>query len=474
MLWGGRFARPPDSRMIQLTRSADVDIRLLDCDIRATKAHVRVLAEAGLLGPDDVDALDEACTEIVRDHNANGLGPSDQDEDVHSFVERELTRRLGEVGARIHAGRSRNDLVATDLRLWCKDAALGLHAGASALMGVLSERADELKDSAMPGYTHLQRAQSVPIAFYLLAHGFALGRDVRRFEAAWNAADTSPLGAGALAGTTLPLDASVGAHHLGFAAVFDNAMDAVADRDFACDLLYAVALCGAHLSRLAEEIVLWTTSEFSLARLSDEWSTGSSMMPHKRNPDVAELVRAKAAGGIGDLTGLLALMKGLPLAYNRDLQEDKGFVFRAVDRLSEALEAITYAVGALQFDMDRAAAAAHNPGAWATEIAEALVSRGVAFRDAHNAVGRLVAGLEDGGDDLADASAADLRAAHPMLAPDDIAFADARRGIQSRASHGGTAPHEVARQISALEAIVVESRRWEVSASGPRTFDTRE
>jgi argininosuccinate lyase len=466
MVWGGRFARQPHPRMLELTRSVDVDMRLLGHDIKATQAHARALAAAGLLRSADVDAIDNACADILRENEANGLGPDELDEDVHTFLERELTRRLGGIGAGIHAGRSRNDLVATDLRLWCKEAALDLNERGVALIDALVQRADEFKDSVMPGYTHLQRAQSIPIGFHLLAHAFSLARDVNRFEIAWNAANVSPLGAGALAGTTLGLDPSVPALYLGFRNVFDNAMDAVSDRDFACDLLYAVALCGVHLARLAEEIVLWSTSEFSFARLPDEWSTGSSMMPHKRNPDIAELVRGRAAGGIADLTGLLTLIKGLPLAYNRDLQEDKGFVFRAADRLDGALDGMTHLVKALEFDVDRAAAAATNPGAWATELAEVLTRRGVPFREAHAAIGRLVAGLERDGKGLADASQADLRAAHPLLVPEDVELSDPHRGVQRRDSRGGSSPDEVIRQIHVLRERVAKSKRFTSGGRG--------
>lgn len=460
MLWSGRFARSPAPEMLRLTRSIDVDVRLLQADIRATKAHSQVLAASGLLEPEAVDAIHAACDQLLGDFENDRCSPQERDEDVHSFVEREITAREGDSGGRIHAGRSRNDLVATDLRLWCKDAAITLHARATELLGVFVARADEVRSVIVPGYTHLQRAQSVPLAYHFIAHGFALTRDLARFEGAWKSADRSPLGAGAMAGTTLPLDPSLGAAHLAFGSVFDNGMDAVSDRDFACDLLYAIAVAGVHLSRIAEEIVLWTTSEFAFARLPDEWSTGSSMMPHKRNPDLAELVRGRAAGGIGDLTGILALLKGLPFAYNRDLQEDKDFVFRAVDRLLSSLEAAAHLVGSLELDGARTESAATNPGAWATELAESLVARGVAFRDAHFAVGRLVATLEGRGVGLADATEDDLTAAHPLLRLADVDFADPRRGVEARTAHGATAPAEISRQIEVLRQAEAAATRW--------------
>jgi argininosuccinate lyase len=462
MLWSGRFTTSPHPRMLEMSASVDVDMRLLEFDLVATKAHARVLAHAELLGHADVEKIDAACETILREYWAGNLPPSPHDEDVHSFVERELTNLIGDTGARIHAGRSRNDLVAADLRLWCRDAALDLHRRATDFIAVLVERAVETNDAVMPGYTHLQRAQSVPIAFHFLAHGFAVARDLRRFENAWTGADVSCLGAGALAGTTLPLDATVGARFMGLGSLFDNAMDAVSDRDFASDLLYAATLCGTHLSRLAEEIILWTTSEFSFARISDEWSTGSSMMPHKRNPDLPELVRGRAAAGIGDLTGFLSLIKGLPLAYNRDLQEDKAPVFRTVDRVAGSLEGMMHIVENLELNVEEMSAAAANPGAWATELAEVLVTRGVPFRDAHTAIGNLVGRLENAGVSLSEAPPELLAGAHPRLKPQDASVASRDTGWKRRGSHGGTAPAAIGKQIESLRQVVVESRIWQV------------
>jgi argininosuccinate lyase len=377
------------------------------------------------------------------------------------MVERELTERLGETGARIHAGRSRNDLVATDFRLWCRARSAELVRLTAELIEVLARRALEHKDTVMPGYTHLQRAQPVSLGFHLLAHGWALLRDTERFKAARSAADESALGAGALAGTTLPLDPELAARELGFNRVFDNAMDAVAQRDFACDLVYASALCGVHLSRLAEELVLWSSTEFGFAVLPDDWSTGSSMMPQKRNPDLPELVRGRSAAGIGDLTAMLTLLKGLPLAYDRDLQEDKEIVFGAVDRISGCLEGIAGMIAALSFSGDRLAAAAAGAGTWATDLAEALVGRGVPFRAAHEATGRLVASLEERGIDLSAADESLLQEHHQSFDVSDITFADPRVGMTARRGPGATAPHVVAEQARALvaraNAVVAEA-----------------
>ncbi|MFN2593348.1 MAG: argininosuccinate lyase [Actinomycetota bacterium] len=456
--WSGRFERGPHPSMFAFTQSLDIDIRLLPYDLAATKAHARTLVAAGLLDPSDVARVDEVCADIESRHEHGEPFGATQDEDVHSLVERILTEQLGDVGARIHAGRSRNDLVATDLRLWCRDASASLVDATAELVESIAAFAEGQVDTLVPGYTHLQRAQPVSVAFVMLAHGFALTRDATRFRAAYESADVSALGAGALAGTTLPLDARVAATELGFSGVFDNAMDAVSDRDFACELVYAAAMCCLHLSRLAEEVVLWTSAEFGFARLADDWSTGSSMMPQKRNPDVAELIRGRAAAAVGDLTGLLGLLKGLPLAYNRDLQEDKAIVFRAVDRADGCIRAMDGLLGAIRFDKDAMARAAAGAGSWATDLAERLVNRGVPFRHAHRAVGETVAALEQQGSDLADADPQEISSHHPELTVEDRAVADPRLGLASRRSHGGPAPERVAEQVAALRAAVARVR----------------
>ena len=429
-LWSGRFTEPPDPEMMRLTRSIEVDMRLLPQDVAATRAHARGLVAAGLLNADDAGLVEGACRDLVAAWETGALSPSSADEDVHSLVERELTERLGDVGARIHAGRSRNDLVAQDLRLWCGDAAENLARLTGALVLVLTERAEEHLDTVMPGYTHLQRAQPVSLGFHLTAHAAALVRDVGRFGAARSAARECVLGAGALAGTTLPIDASVAAAELELPRSFVNAMDAVSDRDFACDLVYACALCGVHLSRLAEDVVVFSSAEFGFFRLPDAWSTGSSIMPQKRNPDVAELVRGRAAGGIGDLVALLALLKGLPMAYDRDLQEDKERVFAAVDRLTGCLEAMTHLMRAIEADTGTMAEAADGSGSWATDAAEELVLGGTPFRHAHQKVGRAVAAGEGAG----------------RRDPGD--------SMRARRSHGGTAPERVREQIETLRNAV--------------------
>ena len=453
-LWGGRFSRSPDDELVRMTSSAQSDLRLLPYDAAATKAHAHALQEAGLLSKDEALAVEAVCDELIS--NGSAQEPEPGDEDVHSMVERTLTERLGEAGRRIHAGRSRNDLVAADLRLWSRDKAVHLARLTATLVSQIGELARQHAAIVMPGYTHLQRAQPVSLGFHLLAHGSALTRDVSRFVSAYEAANVSPLGAGALAGTTLGIDAQVTSDELGFARAFDNAMDITSDRDFACDLAYAVALCGVHLSRVAEEVVLWTSSEFGFAKLADEWSTGSSMMPQKRNPDPAELVRGRAAMGIADLVGLLTLLKGLPLAYNRDLQEGKEPLFAAVDRIDGSIRLIGHVLGALTFDVARMEAAARSGAGWATDLADALVGKGVPFRDAHKAVGALVADLEAKGVNLQGASVDVLSAHHQAFDAGDLELADPARAIAARDVHGGTSPERVRTHAKHIRDTVEE------------------
>ena len=454
MLWGGRFSEGPHPEMFRLTTSIDVDTRLLEDDLAVAKAHARTLAAAGLLETDALAAVDDACDSVAQEWQSGLLEPDPSDEDVHTLVERELTERLGDIGARIHAGRSRNDLVATDLRLWCRRAAGELASQVEELIGVLCDVAEEHTGTTMPGYTHLQRAQPVSLAFHLVAHGHAFLRDVNRLRQAAAAADVSPLGAGALAGTTLPLDPTIAAEELGFSSTFDNAMDAVSDRDFAVELVNACSLFAVHASRLGEEIVLWTSSEFAFAGLSDSWSTGSSMMPQKRNPDMAELIRGRAGVAVGDGAAFLALLKGLPLAYDRDLQEDKEIVFRSVERAEGIALGLAPLVASLSFDIERLERAAAGAGTWATDVAEALVARGVPFRAAHHAAGTLVARLESEGLELADAPEDLLTSCHPLLGPEDRSLGGARLGMERRSGPGGTAPERVAEQIEGLRSAI--------------------
>jgi argininosuccinate lyase len=374
-LWAGRVGRPLDPAVAAFLRAEDAELLPYDCE--ATALHARRLHAAGILDDAELAEAERRLAEIA----SGSEPPSPDDEDVHSAIE----RLLGDVGRKIHAGRSRNDQVAAAFRLYVADACAEARAGIAALAAAVLERADEDAETPMPGYTHLQRAQPVTVGHHLLAWVEMLERDLTRFAAAAAAAAPSPLGAGALAGSTLPLPPPPDQ--------LRNSLDAVADRDFALDYLYAVAVCFVHLSRIGEELVLWTTAEFGFARLPEAAATGSSMMPQKLNADVAELARGKAGTAIGRLTGLLATVKGLPLAYNRDLQEDKAPVFAARAELGAALHALAVLVGGLELDRERLAVAAADPLLLATDAAEALVRAGTPFRDAHEQV---AASVRDG------------------------------------------------------------------------------
>jgi argininosuccinate lyase len=450
-LWHGRFADGPAEALLAYTVSLPFDQRLAPDDITGSRAHVRGLARVGLLTEDEASAVLTALDAVERELTEGSFEFAPTDEDIHTAVERRVTELAGPAGAKLHTGRSRNDQVATDLRLYAKRALLEVAARVAGLQDVLLDRAVEVGDAYLPGYTHLQRAQPVGLAHHLLAHGWALARDVDRLLDCRRRLDVSPLGAGALAGSSLPLDPDAVAADLGFAARFENSLDAVSDRDFVAEALFALTLIGIHLSRIGEEVVLWTSEEVGFARLDDAYATGSSMLPQKKNPDIAELARGKAGRLIGDLTGLLATLKGLPLAYNRDLQEDKEPLFDAVDQVSLALVAVAGMVATLTFDLPRMAAAADTPTAAATDLAEHLVAAGMPFRDAHAVVGGLVRESLDG-----DRSLADLVAAHPALGDDAVALLGPGVAVTRRTTPGGAGPAAVAVQLERFRARLAE------------------
>jgi argininosuccinate lyase len=395
-LWAGRLAGGLHPDVLAFTASLDVDRRLLAFDLEATAAHARMLGRQGLIPAEKADAICAALSGIE-------IGPDASDEDVHSAIE----RLLGDLGPWVHAGRSRNDQVQTAMRLWVKDACLRLGDGVRGLALALLDLADRDGDALMPGYTHGQRAQPVWLGQHLAAHVWALRRDIERLQAVSRSADTSPAGAGALAGSSLPIDPDSVAAELGFAGRFENSIDAVADRDYCAELVFACALAFVHVSRLAEELVLWTSAEYGFAQLDDSAATGSSIMPQKKNPDPAELARGKAGTAVGRLAGLLAALKGVPLAYNRDLQEDKRACFDQVDDLAGALAALRVCIEGLQVDADRMAAAASDGTTVATDLAERLVQEGMPFRQAHAEVaGRVAAGERFSSPTAAEAAAA--------------------------------------------------------------------
>ena len=450
-LWGGRFAEAPDAAAWALGRSVHFDVRLWPYDLAGSRAHAGELERLGLLSGEDHAAIVAALEAIQVEFGSNTFAFRDDDEDLHGAIERRMVELSGAAGGRLRAGRSRNDQIASDLRLYLRDAIDVVVESVAGLQTALADRAEEVIDWPAPGYTHLQRAQPVTLGHHLLAHAWALDRDRGRLLDARARMDVSTLAAGALAGVTLGLDPAAYASSLGMAGVAENSMDAVADRDFAVEFLSAAAMLGVHLSRLGEEIVLWSSEEFGWARVGDAFSTGSSIMPQKRNPDVAELVRGKTGRLIGDLVALLVTLKGLPLTYNRDLQEDKEPVFDAVDTLRLTLPALAGTVRSLQFDRDRLAGGAGGGFALATDVAEELVRRGMPFRQAHEAVGRVVAECEAQGIDIADMDAGALRQALPELGDDvPVDLVTVEGAIRRRDASLGPAPDQVRQQIAAL------------------------
>jgi len=459
-LWGGRFEGGPSEALARLSVSVHFDWRLAPYDLRASRAHARVLHRAGLLSDDELRSMLGALESLDAAVRDGSFRPTAEDEDVHTALERGLLERVGALGGKLRAGRSRNDQVATDLRLYLRDAARQVVALVAELETALVGLAERHRGTPMPGMTHLQHAQPVLLAHHLLAHVHALARDVERFQDWDDRAAVCPLGAGALAGSSLPLDPAATAADLGFAAPTDNSLDAVADRDFVAELLFVAALLGVHLSRLGEEVCLWASREFGWLTLDDAYATGSSIMPQKKNPDVAELARGKAGRLIGHLTGLLATLKGLPFGYNRDLQEDKEPVFDAVDTLLLVLPALAGLVATARFDAARLAAAAPDGFALATDVAEWLVRRGVPFRDAHEIAGACVRRCEELGVDLAGLSDTDLATISPQLTVEVREVLTVDGALAARSAYGGTAPARVREQLAALRGELARWRAW--------------
>ncbi len=452
-LWHGRFASGPADELMAYTASLPFDRRLWREDIACSKSHVRGLAHAGIISSNEGDAILAALTRVEEEMAAGDFVFVDSDEDIHTAVERRVTEIAGSAGAKLHTGRSRNDQSVTGLRLWCKRTIPEIVARIVSLQEVLLARAKEagVGDDGLylPGYTHVQRAQPVLLAHHLMAHCWSFGRDIERLHDAGRRLDVSPLGAGALAGSSLPLDPEFTAADLGFQKAFDNSLDAVSDRDFVAEILFALSLTAVHLSRLGEEWVLWTSEEFGFAVLDDAYATGSSMLPQKKNADIAELARGKTGRVVGSLTGLLVVLKGLPLAYNRDLQEDKEPLFDAVDQVSLALSALTGMIATARFVPGRMQAAADAPVMAATDLAEFLVQGGTPFRDAHAIVGALVRRSLAG-----EGSLVDLVRAEPMLGEKAAALVAPGVGVRRRTTRGGAGPKPVAEQMLRLQAAM--------------------
>ena len=449
-LWGGRFSGTPAPEARALGRSLEVDTQLVAEDVQAGIAHVGALRDAGLLSDDDVQRLTDAL-ERVRDEISSGAFAFDPaDEDIHSAVERGVTDLLGDLGAKLHAGRSRNDLVATDVRLHLLGVVRTVRTDVGMLGRVLVQRARDHAADPMPGSTHVRPAQPITVGHHLCAHAWALARDLERFDAWRTRASVSPLGAGALATSTLGLDPVSTAERLGFDRAFDNSLDAVSDRDVLQECVAVAAICATHLSRLAADLLRWTDPALGWAELDDAYSTGSSMMPQKRNPDTAELARAKAARITGDFVTLGAMLQGLPLGYQRDLQEDKEPAFDALATLLAVIQALRGAVATLRIDAAAMREACADPGLYATDVAEALVRSGVPFREAHRRTGELLKALDADGRTLGDATAQEWESFG--LAEGD-ALLDPDASIAARPGPGGPSPASVVRQCDALDAI---------------------
>lgn len=462
-LWGGRFAGGPADALAALSRSTQFDWRLAPQDIAGSKAHARVLHAAGLLDDAALAGMLDALDRLLADVESGAFGPAESDEDVHGALERGLIERAGaDLGGRLRAGRSRNDQIATLVRMYLRTEARAIAGLTLDVVDALVAQAEAAGDAIMPGRTHLQHAQPVLLAHHLLAHAWPLLRDIERYADWDRRAAVSPYGSGALAGSSLGLDPAAVAAELGFDAPAENSIDGTASRDVVAEFAWVSAMLGVDLSRIAEEVVLWSTVEFGFVRLDDAYSTGSSIMPQKKNPDVAELARGKAGRLVGDLTGLLTTLKGLPLAYNRDLQEDKEPVFDQVDTLTVLLPAFAGMVATLRFDTDRMAALAPQGFSLATDVAEWLVRQGVPFRVAHEVAGACVRACEQHEPpvELWELTDDELAAVHPALTPEVRAVLTVEGSVASRSAHGGTAPVRVAEQLGRARARAAGLRAW--------------
>jgi argininosuccinate lyase len=450
-LWGGRFADGPSDALAALSKSTHFDWVLAPYDVRASKAHTLVLFHAGLLTTEQRDGLLAGLSALGNDVADGSFGPLPSDEDVHGALERGLIERAGDdLGGRLRAGRSRNDQVATLFRMWLRDAMRVVGDGVLDVVKALTTQAASHPTEIMPGKTHLQSAQPILLAHHLLAHAHPLLRDVDRIVDWDDRAAVSPYGSGALAGSSLGLDPDAIAADLGFTAAADNSIDATAARDFAAEAAFVLSMIAVDLSRLAEDVILWSTTEFGYVRLHDSWSTGSSIMPQKKNPDIAELARGKSGRLIGNLTGLLATLKAQPLAYNRDLQEDKEPVFDSVAQLQLLLPAMAGLVGTLTFDAERMAELAPRGYTLATDIAEWMVRQGIPFRIAHEAAGAAVKAAESRGVGLEELSDDELAAIHPGLTAEVRTVLTVEGSVNSRDARGGTAPVQVAKQLGVV------------------------
>ncbi len=454
-MWGGRFAAGPDALMEAINASIGFDRRLAAQDIRASRAHAAMLAATGILSDSDAAAIGEGLLTVLSEIEAGGFAFRTELEDIHMNVEARLAELIGAPAGRLHTARSRNDQVATDFRLWVREQTEAAIAALERLMRALLAQAEEGADWVMPGFTHLQVAQPVTWGHHMMAYVEMFARDRGRLADARARMNECPLGAAALAGTAFPIDREMTARALGFDRPMANSIDAVSDRDFALEFLSAAAISAIHLSRLAEELVIWSSAQFRFVRISDRFTTGSSIMPQKRNPDAAELIRAKTGRILGAAVALFTVMKGLPLAYSKDMQEDKEQVFDAADTLMLGLAAMEGMLRETRPDRDALEAAAAQGFSTATDLADWLVrAAGLPFREAHHVTGRLVALAEARGCDLPDLPIAEMQAVHPAISPEVFAVLGVRNSVASRTSYGGTAPAEVRAQIARWKEIL--------------------
>jgi argininosuccinate lyase len=452
-MWGGRFAGGPAELMRAINSSIGTDKRIWREDLEASRAHAAMLGRQGIIEPEDAAAIERGLAAIAEEYARNDIAEDPALEDIHMHVEQRLSERIGPAAGRLHTARSRNDQVATDLRLFVRGAIDEAVAAIDQLEGSILDRAEEHAATIMPGFTHLQSAQPVTLGHHLMAYREMLARDRSRFMDARSRLNECPLGAAALAGTSFPIDRDATAAALGFDRPTANSIDSVSDRDFVVDYLHAAALCSVHLSRLAEEIVLWASQPFGFVTLPDAWSTGSSIMPNKRNPDAAELVRGHCARIVGGLVALLVLLKGLPLAYAKDLQDDKAPLFDAHDLLAISLAAMTGMVAELEFNAARMRDAAEAGHSTATDLADWLAANaGVPFREAHHIAGRAVAAAEAKGVGLTELSLGELRSIDERIGAEALERLSVEASVGSRRSAGGTAPERVIEAIAAARA----------------------
>lgn len=448
-MWGGRFASGPDAIMEAINASISFDQRLYAQDIKGSRAHAAMLAAQGIISDNDASAIREGLLTVLSEIEGGNFPFQTALEDIHMNVEARLKEVVGEPAGRLHTGRSRNDQVATDFRLWVRDQCDAAIAGLTALIRAALAQAEAGADWVMPGFTHLQSAQPVTWGHHMMAYVEMFGRDLTRFQDARRRMNESPLGAAALAGTGYPIDREATAQALGFDRPMANSLDAVSDRDFALEFLSAASICAVHLSRLSEELVIWSSAQFRFVSMSDKWSTGSSIMPQKRNPDAAELIRAKIGRILGATVALFTVMKGLPLAYSKDMQEDKEQAFDAADHLLLALAAMAGMLSDLTANRDRMEAAASAGFSTATDLADWLVREaGLPFRDAHHATGSLVAMAEKKGCDLDELSLAEMQSVNPAINQSVYSVLGVHNSVASRQSYGGTAPDQVRIQIA--------------------------